>query len=347
MTRIREIMTAVLAAAAFAACFALAQADASREAVPETRLVWPSPPDPARIEYVGAISSAADLGFRKAWYERLWEFIAGPEDERMLRPFGVSAHPEKLCVADPSAQAVHLFDRKAQRYRKVSTAGRTRLVSPVGVAIGPNDNIYVTDSVLGKVFVFNASGRFVREIADGGLARPTGIAVDAQRARLYVVDSVAGRVVAFDLDGTRLNQFGRTGTGPGEFNRPTHVAVNSKGDVYVVDTLNHRVQTFTPEGAFLSSFGRLGNGTGDFASPKGAAMDDKGRVYVVDALFDAVQIFDPGGRLLLALGRQGNKKGEFWLPAGIAFDGRDLLYVADSYNGRIQVFRILPERGSS
>ncbi|MBI1865960.1 MAG: SMP-30/gluconolactonase/LRE family protein [Nitrospirae bacterium] len=339
-------MMAILAAGS-AACFVFPAAAASPEAAPEIRLVWPSPPDPARIEYVGSISSAADLGFRKAWYERLWEFIAGPDDERMLRPFGLSAHPEKICVADPSAQAVHLFDRKAQRYRKVSTAGRTRLVSPVGVAIGPNGSIYVTDSVLAKIFVFNGSGRFVREIAGGGLTRPTGVAVDAVRGRLYVVDSVAGRVVAFDLDGTRLHQFGRTGTGPGEFNRPTHAAVNAKGDVYVVDTLNHRVQAFTPEGAFIGSFGRLGNGTGDFASPKGAAVDGRGQVYVVDALFDAVQVFDPGGRLLLVLGRQGNKEGEFWLPAGIAFDGLDLLYVADSYNGRIQIFRVLPERGSS
>lgn len=332
---------------ASAAFLVLSAAAAARDGAHETKLVWPSPPDPARIEYVGSISRAADLGFRKVWYERLWEFIAGPEDERMLRPFGVSADPEKLCVADPSSQAVHFFDRKAQRYRKVSTAGRTRLVSPVGVAIGPNGSIYVTDSVLAKVFVFSASGRFIREIVDGGLARPTGIAVDAVRARLYVVDSVAGRVVAFDLDGARLNQFGRTGTGSGEFNRPTHVAVNAKGDVYVVDTLNHRVQAFTPDGAFLSSFGRLGNGTGDFAGPKGAAVDGREHIYVVDALFDAVQVFDPGGRLLLVLGRQGNKEGEFWLPAGIAFDGRDLLYVADSYNGRIQVFRILSAREPS
>lgn len=61
---------AILAAGSAACLFF--PAAAFPEAAPEIRLVWPSPPDPARIEYVGSISSAADLGFRKAWYERLW-----------------------------------------------------------------------------------------------------------------------------------------------------------------------------------------------------------------------------------------------------------------------------------
>jgi tripartite motif-containing protein 71 len=57
------------------------------------------------------------------------------------------------------------------------------------------------------------------------------------------------RVQVFDNDGNFLTQFGKFGTGPGEFDLPEHVAFDKKdkkGTVYVVDRGNHRIQTFLP-----------------------------------------------------------------------------------------------------
>ena len=71
---------------------------------------------------------------------------------------------------------------------------------------------------------------------------PIGIIVDKEDC--LWISSAGGRVQRFSREGAFLQGFGRTGTGPGEFNIPHALAVDSRGDLYVTDALNHRVQKF-------------------------------------------------------------------------------------------------------
>ena len=50
-------------------------------------------------------------------------------------------------------------------------------------------------------------------------------------------------------DGKRATlAFGRSGRGPGEFNRPEGLAVDDQNRIYVADSCNHRIQVFSPDG---------------------------------------------------------------------------------------------------
>ena len=220
-------------------------------------------------------------------------------------------------------------------------AGPERLVSPVAVARGPDRSVFVADSSAAKVFAYGADGRLLRVIAPAGLRRPSGLAYDAARDRLYVADSQAHQVWVLDGAGKAVGAIGRRGAGEGEFNFPTHVAVDDRGALYVTDALGFRIQWFAPDGAFAGQLGRQGDASGDFASPKGLAVDREGHLYVVDALFDAVQIFDRAGHLLLSVGQRGTGPGEFWLPNGMCIEQGNRVYVADAYNQRIQLFDYL------
>ena len=64
---------------------------------------------------------------------------------------------------------------------------------------------------------------------------------------MYVADHKNHRVQKFTPDGEFMMQFGSYGTGKGQLNRPTDVAVDPDGDVYVCDWANHRVQVFDPK----------------------------------------------------------------------------------------------------
>jgi len=125
----------------------------------------------------------------------------------------------------------------------------------------------------------------------------------------------------------------------GQFNHPTHLALDASGALLVTDALNFRIQALSQDGAFLWKFGHQGNGSGDFAAPKGIAADAGGHYYVVDALFDLVQIFDQRGQLLLVFGERGEQPGQLMLPRGIFVSEQDKVYVADAYNHRVQVFQ--------
>ncbi len=89
------------------------------------------------------------------------------------------------------------------------------------------------------------------------------------------------RVLVYDADSYKLlRKIGTTGknhtlTDPGNFSKPTNVAVDKDGNLYVADTLNDRVEVFDADGNFIRTLGKNGDGPGDFARPKGIAVDPR------------------------------------------------------------------------
>jgi DNA-binding beta-propeller fold protein YncE len=305
-----------------------------------TPLVWPEGGEaPARLAFVKAFSRPEEFGIEKGFLQRLGELLFGEQDARLVRPMAVVAVNGIVFVADPGAKGVHRFDPVAGRYDLIGAEGDAPLPSPVGLAVGREGEVYVTDSVLPAVLVIRPGAKTAVPLILPKLGQPTGVSFDRATGRLYVVDTTAHRVAVFDPDGTLLASIGRRGDGDGEFNYPTYVWRDAQGRLYVTDALNFRIQVFDEQGRYLRKFGKTGDGTGDFMRQKGVATDRYGHVYIVDALMNALQIYDDAGRLLLALGNLGQNRGEFWLPAGLFIGDDDQIYVADAYNRRIQIFR--------
>lgn len=301
---------------------------------------WPGAPATARIRFVRSVESASDWGTKRGWLGRIADSLTGRQTKPFVRPTGVTEDAGVLFVADPGAQALIILDPAGRREIRVTRAGDRPLVSPVSVTSGPDGGVFLADSGLRQVFRFGRDGAY-QGIVASDLRRPAAVAWDAIRQHLYVADSQAHAVLVFDRQGQAIRSIGRRGEADGEFNSPTHVALDDQGGLHVTDALNFRVQAFDAEGQWLYRLGEAGDGAGNFAAPKGVAVDPAGHVYVADAMFDAVQAFDAQGRLLIGFGRQGTGAGEFWMPNGLHIDRQARLYVADAYNRRIQVFQLL------
>lgn len=299
----------------------------------DLELVWPDPPQQARIRYLYSLHEPEDIGIRPGAFARFLQIFAGKERQGMLRPYAVAADDELICVVDPGLGVVHLYMTKQSKYEVIRDAGGERLMSPVGISLGP-EFIYVADSVAGKVFVFDREG--IHRQTMTGLTRPTGITFHPGSQLLYVADTIENRIVVFDSDGGQQNTFGQRGMTAGEFNYPTTLAIRANS-LFVNDTMNHRIQIFTLDGVPNTSFGEIGDSSGQFALSKGIGMDAQGHVYVADAMSNYIQIFDQDGRFLLAFGGMGEAPGQFRLPAGVFVDGNKI-FVADTENRRVQVF---------
>ena len=313
-------------------------------------LVWPGPPEPARIRYIGQLATSEDLKAAIPFGQAVGNVLFGKATTySMLSPYAVCTDGgDRLFVADSNAQLVHVFDLKTRKYERWTPNNpQKRFAQPVGIAFDEGSGrLFVADSVGGLVYLFDRNGKPLPPIGAGIFGRPCGMAFDARRSRLFVADAGTHQVKIFSPTGQLIQRLGERGTSLGTFNYPTNVAIDSKGLLYVSDSLNFRVQQFSPDLRPIRQIGHKGDMPGYFGQPKGIAVDSQDHLYVVDANFEAVQIFDDQGRLLLDFGQEGRDPGTFWLPAGIFIDRGNRIWIADTYNRRVQVFQYLPEKQS-
>ena len=318
---------------------------------------WPSseaeskPPAvllPPQLQWVGMLRSAADVNPKPGRFKRILKKIVGLDDRQkaMLLPNGVAVDAQgRVLVADTKERVVHVFDAERKKYRTMRAPDSNPFLSPIAIATDGEGKIYVTDSVRARIFVFRPDGKFAGTI--GGITkdesifkRCTGLSIDKERGRIYVVDTLGMNVVVLGMDGKVLQRFGKPGDGVGEFNYPTHIAVDADGSLWVMDSLNFRVQHLDANGKFLSGFGHLGDAIGELDKAKGIALDGQGHIYVAESRTDRVQVYDRDGRLLFFFGQTGAAEGQFFLPEGIATDAQNRIYVADGYNRRVQIFQL-------
>lgn len=179
----------------------------------------------------------------------------------------------------------------------------------------------------------------------------------------YVLDAIVPAVQKYDATGSPVLRWGLLGTGPGEFENPTAMAVNrSTGEVYVAEfseaTLQIRIQRFDSDGTFIGQWGSTGTAEGQF-SPfiLGIAVNSTtGDVYTAERTrvqrFSADGTFelmwgkdvDPGGgtgpetcAAGCKEGEDGTAEGELDGVNGIASDG-NVVFVSEVDNQRISRF---------
>jgi hypothetical protein len=79
------------------------------------------------------------------------------------------------------------------------------------------------------------------------------IEVDAQ-GNIYAIEFKEKHVRVFDRNGIYLRTVGHPGQGPGEFNEPVGVHVNSAGEVMVTDGATRSVKYFSSDGIYLRQY---------------------------------------------------------------------------------------------
>src|SRR5205814_4906592 len=101
--------------------------------------------------------------------------------------------------------------------------------------------------------------------------QPSAVVV-APNGDIFVADGHGGentnaRVVKFTKDGRFIKTWGKKGTGPGEFDTPHAIAMDSQGRVFVGDRANSRVQVFDQNGKLLEIWRQFGRPSGLYIDP--------------------------------------------------------------------------------
>jgi len=246
-----------------------------------------------------------------------------------------------------SLNTVFLLEKETGRV--LSSWGANLFVMPHGLTVDKNNNVWVTDVALNQVFKFSHEGKLLLTLgipkAPGNdsihFNRPTDVAIAADGS-LFISDGYRNsRVAKFSSKGKFLFDWGQKGVGPGAFDIPHSIALDSHGNVFVADRENNRIQEFDAKGTFVnvwknSESGRL------FA----LCVSKTDEVFAVDApnVNDSVPResdilrLDPKLNLIERLGRTGIKIPSRAFYHDVAVDDLGNIYTANSLGNSVQKF---------
>lgn len=145
------------------------------------------------------------------------------------------------------------------------------------------------------------------------------------------------------------------GSGLGQLNSPTGIAIGKDGTIYVLNAANGRVDRYDSNGMFLGIWsGRLDSALqlswNGFQGGGGLKVGPDGLIYIADTWNHAVIVVSADGTVVRILGNRGvatdigddgkltDQPGLFFGPRDIAVS-EDYIYVTDTGNERVQIFR--------
>jgi sugar lactone lactonase YvrE len=179
----------------------------------------------------------------------------------------------------------------------IKSLGAGMFVVPHGVYVEKNGNVWATDNS-GKdgkgqqVIKFSPEGKELMRLGKAGVAgdgpdtfnQPDAVVV-AENGDIFVADghtigSGNARIVKFSKDGKFLMQWGEHGSGPGQFEVPHGITMDSRGRIFVADRGNRRVQIFSQDGKFLDQWTAFG-------APSGLFISLHDMLYVADSVSQA------------------------------------------------------------
>jgi sugar lactone lactonase YvrE len=269
----------------------------------------------------GAVSAATDATNREPnpyrtvenWAQlpagRAWGSLSAVDVDKDGKSIWVADRcgGNSLCLESPTVDPVFHFDANG---RLLKSFGAGLLVSPHGIHVDRDGNVWVTD------YQDNAPRPAGGARGRGG---PVGIQAGATKGH---------QVIKFSPDGKVLMTLGDPGgsVDPQYFFQPNDVAVGRNGDIFVSQGHGQgksELLKFSKDGKLIKRWGQTGTGPNEFDQPHALAFDSKGRLFVGDRNNNRIQILDQDGNFI-------DQWTQFSRPSGVFIDARDTIYVADS-----------------
>ena len=282
----------------------------------------------------------------------------GTGDGQFLRPHDLEfdSNNNLLYAVDRDGNRIQVFDKNGTFQFTFGQKGNAdgEFLVPYGLDVDHAGNVWVADRGNHRIQKFDSQGNFILKFGNndgspssepGKFDNPRHVEADRQLKYVYVADSKNNRIQQFDINGIFVRAIGESGNKLGEFNLPTTIEQDSKGNFFVNERGNERVQKFDSNWNPILMWGSKGSNNNQFCHMEHIALDKHDNVYVTDPQSDPgcsmqprVLKFDSEGDFITEFGSLGNGQGQFRDPEHLAIDHDGNVYVSDRKNNDIQKF---------
>jgi DNA-binding beta-propeller fold protein YncE len=280
------------------------------------------------------------VGAGKHTYEVREDWAKLPEGVDVLAAsVTVDSNDDVYCFSRVKEHPVVVFNREGNFLR---SWGAGLFKFPHTIRADEDDNLWIVDRDHAQMMLFTKDGKLLRTIGEKGARSDTGVPPDdfrsdafrkvthggppfnlptdialAPSVEMFMTDGYGNaRVHKFSADGKLIKSWGEPGTGPGEFNLPHGVWIDSRGRVLVCDRENDRVQVCDQDGRLLTIWPTK------LIGPAVFYVDDEDIVYIVEHNAGMVSVLTLDGERLAHWGDPA-----FRSCHGIWGDSRGDLYV--------------------
>ncbi len=262
---------------------------------------------------------------------------------------GLVVNGDNVYFADTAASRVRKYNVTTREltvvagngraeYSEATTAAKSGLNAPRGIALDKSGNLYIADTGNNRVRRVTTDGKIstvagngdTLTISDGfsatsgSLNVPVAVAVDSD-GNLYIAEQSGHRVRKVGTDGL-ISTIAGTGTagapdaesGMGvnqKLNSPQGLAVETAGTLLISDTGNNRIRRLSADGIIKTvagsrNYGSTGNGgpatSATLAGPTGISTDSAGNIYIADTSGSTIRRVGPDG-IITTIGGTGVK----------------------------------------
>jgi len=273
---------------------------------------------------------------------RTWGSTSAVEIDRDGRSIWVAERCGANTCLGSNLDTVLKFDASGTLVRSF---GKGLMVFPHGIHVDRDGNVWVTDgqdnlprlargappdtplppapaTVIGhQVFKFSPDGKLLLTLGKPGgnqpgkpgepssFYQPNDIVV-ASNGDIYVSEGHGGansRIVKFTKEGKFIAEWGKKGSGRGEFDQPHTLAFDSRGRLFVGDRGNNRIVILDQQGTVLDEWPQ-------FSRPSGIFIDRNDRLYVADSESESVSRNHDGWKRGIRIGSAKDGKVVAFIP---------------------------------
>ena len=204
-----------------------------KENVPVNLVIYPSPPDTTRIQFLTRISNSTDITGNRNWFVK---FLLG-EDKAMpiIKPYGIAIHKGKIYVCDKNAGGLAIIDLEKSAFDYFIPTGKGQLKMPVSCFVDTNGFLYVADAGRLQIVVFDDNGNYVNCFGEAKNFKPTDLFIYDNK--IWVANMIGHKIHVYSKDSVNKLRYSFTESEPGNHDylySPTNLFVTND-KVYVTD----------------------------------------------------------------------------------------------------------------
>jgi uncharacterized protein (TIGR03663 family) len=288
----------------------------------------------------------------------------------LVNPVGIALSPDgQLYVAEEFGHQLSVFETDGTFVETIGQQGDTEQTGlvfnrPNSVDIADDGTIFVADTWNFRIVILSPDGEIIHTFGQPGTFGydapaepadafwgPRAVAYDDDSQRIFVSDTGNKRIRVYEWDGetaTWIDDISEGGSGIGQVDEPSGIAVHSDERLFVADTWNRRIAVFGIDGGFFENYRVRGWYQEQGNRPYVALDEDRGIMYVTDPDAGRVLVYTLDGDCVGSFGQKAADSAsptgyEIGVASSVTVDDDGFVYVVDNSTGRVLKFEPFPQ----